>query len=485
MLKHGVIYFLGRFGASAISLLSVAIYTRLLSPDAYGVYALVLSASLMAYAGLSQWLTFSLSRFLPAFQGREPTLLSHVAVAYLATAALVVLAVLAVLPWVDGGETRLVLLMGAAIFLVMSPAELVLASFQMRSQAFRYIRLALLRAITTTLVALTLAYLGWGSLGLLIGVVVGHACILLTSAGGLERSFRGFEFQRPLLRELVTYGLPAAMTSALGAVIHASDRYIIGLLIGVEAAGLYAAPYDLTMRSLHVLMIVVAMSGNPIIMRAFESGGEAAARPLMRRQAELMLAVAMPATIACILLAPAIANLLLGEAFRASALELMPWIALATLLTGFQALYLGLSFSLPRKPLHETWIVAGGAVLNLVLNFLLIPRMGLVGAAIATFAAYALILVASLHFGRRLLAMPLPGVGLVKTLVACAVWAAILWPVRDTTALLPVALHVAVGGVAYGLIVTGLDVGETRHVLLGVGRIVVSSIRPARPGPRS
>ncbi len=481
MLKHGLIYFLGRFGASAISLLSVAIYTRLLSPDAYGVYALVLSAAMMAYAGLSQWLTFALARFLPAYQGHETVVGTHVALAYATIAAMVVLGVLAVLPWVEGGEIRLVLLMGGVIFLVMSPAEMVMTSFQMRSRAGRYVQLALLRAVVTTLVGLLLVWLGWGSLGLLVGVVAGHLCILAVCLQGIGGAVHGFALRRSLLRELIAYGLPAALTSALGAFIYASDRYIIGLLLGVEAAGLYAAPYDLTMRSLHVLMIVVAMAGNPIVMRTYESDGEAAARPLMLRQAELLLAVGLPATIACALLAPAIATLLLGQAFRASAVQLMPWIALGTLLIGFQALYVALAFSLPRKPLQETWVIALGALLNLVLNLLLIPRWGLVGAAVATVAAYAFILVVTLHIGRRLMPLPLPVAGLAKILAACALWAAILWPVRQTISLLPVAMHAIVAAAAYGLMLSALDVGGTRRVLVRAGRLARSAIQPARP----
>lgn len=484
MLKHGFIYFVGRFGASAISLLSVAIYTRLLAPGEYGVYALVLSAALTAYAVLAQWLTFALARFLPAYQGREAVVTIHIAAAYAVMAILVLLGAAVALPWLAPGETRTVLVMGAAIFLAMSPAEMVLASLQMQSLAMRYVRLALLRAVATTLIGLVLVFLGWGSLGLLVGVVAGHLCILAACAPAIRRSLHGAGLQRPLLRELAIYGLPAALTSGLGAVIHASDRYIIGLLLGVEAAGLYAAPYDLTMRSLYVLMTVVAMAGNPIVMRTFEARGEAEARPLMRRQAELMLSVAMPATIACALLAPAIANLLLGAAFRASAEQLMPWIALGTLLTGFQTLYLALSFSLPKKPLQETCIVGLGALLNVVLTFALIPRLGLVGAAVATVAAYAFILLASLHFGRRLLPLPIPGAGIAKTLLACAVWTAVLWPVRDTTDLVPVLLHVAVGGAAYLLIIASLDVAGLRRVSARAVRVALGAVRPLRPGAR-
>lgn len=480
MLKHSLIYFVGRFGASAISLLAVAVYTRLLAPDEYGVYALVLSGALTAYAVLSQWLTFALSRFLPAYQGRESVVTGHVATAFAAICVVVVAGVLIALPWTEAGPERTMVLMGVAVFLAMTPAEMVLATYQMRSEAGRYVQLALLRAVLTTGIGLALAWLGWGSLGLLTGVVIGHLCIVLACVGWISRSVREAHLRRSFFAELGVYGLPAALTSALGALIHASDRYIIGLLLGVEAAGLYSAPYDLTMRSLYVLMQVVAMAGNPFVMRAFESDGAAVARPLMRRQAELLLGVALPATIACVLLAPAIATALLGEAFRPTARLLMPWIAFGTVLLGFQTLYLALSFSLPRKPLYETAIVGIAALINLGLTFLLIPMMGLVGAAVATVVAYAFLLLASIVVGGRLLAMPLPWGGMARILLACTVWTAILWPVRETTALLPVSLHVLAGGIVYLLLIGALDVGGTRQGMLQATRAVLAAAGLAR-----
>ena len=99
----------------------------------------------------------------------------------------------------------------------------------------------------------------------------------------------------------------------------------------------------------------------------------------------------------------------------------MPWIAGATVLSGFQAFYLSLAFSLPKKPLRQTYIFAVGAAVNVGLNFLLIPPFGLIGAALATIAAYALIAAGSLLVGRRLYPLPFSGSASGKILLACAV----------------------------------------------------------------
>jgi O-antigen/teichoic acid export membrane protein len=483
MLKSTVIYFVGRFGSAVITMVSVAIYTRLMAPDEYGVYALVMSGALVAYAATMQWLALSLGRFLPEYQDQEAVVLSHVAMVYGATTLLVLASAGILVPWlVPTTEMRAVLILGVGVFLATTPAELTLINFQMRGNAYRYVQFTLLRVMVAAAIGVTLAYLGWGSVGVLSGVIAGHLCIVLPNLAGTWGSVRRSLLCKQLFRELAAYGLPFAATGALAAVIHASDRYIIGVLIGTDAAGLYAAPYDLAMRSLYVLMLVVAMAGNPLILRACEEGGEAAARPLIRRQVELLLGLALPAAIAFVLLSPAIVNVFLGEAFQATARELMPWIVAATVLNGFQAFYLALAFSVPKRPTLQIYVFIVGAVVNTVLNFVLIPRMGLIGAAVATVLAYVLIVIMSFLTARKLFPLPWPQAGFLGILAACAVWALILWPARDDTALAPVLLHCLVGAVAYLAVLIVLDVGDTRHLFARCTRIALGIMRPGRFG---
>jgi O-antigen/teichoic acid export membrane protein len=210
-------------------------------------------------------------------------------------------------------------------------------------------------------------------------------------------------------------------------------------------------------------MMVVAMACNPVIFRAYETEGRAAADPLVRGQGELLLGLALPAAIGFIMLAPAIAVVMLGDEFQQAARELIPWIAAATVLSGFQAFYLSLAFALPKQPLRQTGVFSAGALVNVILNFLLIPRFGLIGAALATVAAYVLITAGSLFVGRRLYPLPFSVTGLWKILTGCATLVLILWPVRQSTEVRLVILHGLAGAFAYAMIVCSLDLAQSRR----------------------
>jgi O-antigen/teichoic acid export membrane protein len=464
MLRSTIIYFAGRVGAALVALLSISIYTRLLSPAEYGVYALIVSGVTMAYAATMQWLALSLGRFLPGYPEREDLVLSHVAASYLVVALLVVLGVSLAVPFLDRPATGFGLVtLGLVFFLAISFSELSLALFQARRQPLAYGGFALLRVAVAGAIGVALAYLGWGSVGLLIGLVVGNLCIGLPNALLNWRVVRFRLLERRLLTELAAYGLPFALTGACAAFITLSDRYILEFLIGAGATGLYAASYDLAMRTLHVFMMVVAMAANPVIFRAYEAGGRAAAEPLIRGQGELLLGLALPAAIGFIMLAPAIAIVMLGQEFQQAARELIPWIAVATVLSGFQTFYLSLAFALPKQPLQQTGVFAAGALVNVILNFVLIPRFGLIGAAVATVVAYGLIMAGSLLVGRRLYPLPFSVTGLGKILTGCAALVLILWPVRGSTEVPAVMLHGLAGAIAYAMIVCSLDLARSRR----------------------
>jgi O-antigen/teichoic acid export membrane protein len=463
LLKNSAIYFAGRFGASLIVLLTVSIYTRLLSPAEYGIYALVVSGAAMAYAACMQWLTFSLSRFLPAFRDREEVILSHVAAGFITVASIIFLAALVLVPWLTtAAGLRQIVILGVAFLLAMSFSELNLTVFQMQLKPLLYVRFALLRVTAAAVVGVALAYYGWGAIGLVSGLIVGNLCIILPSLARNWRRVRPALLQRRLFLDLAAYGIPFAMTGALGSLINVCDRYIITALIGASAAGLYAAPYDLAMRSVHVLMMVVAMACNPLIFRIYEADGRTAVEPLIRRQVQLLLGVALPAAIAFIMLCPVITRIFLGEAFQQSARELIPWVVTATVLQGFQAFYLALSFSLTKQPLRQTGVLAIGAITNIGLNFALIPSFGLIGAALATVAAYLLVLIGSFLIGRRLFPLPFPSSDVWKIVAACGALAVVLWPATSMTAILPALLYGSLGAVAYLGVIYGLDAANAR-----------------------
>lgn len=465
LLRHSLLYLLSHGLPAAISMVAIGVYTRLLPPELYGRYALVMASALLANSVLFQWLRVSLLRFLPAHADRPAALLTAVRAGYLAMAGLVVVIGLASLPVADAAW-RLLVLIAIPLIVVRGWFDLNLTIAQSRLSPLRYGALGLSRSVLALGCGTLLVLIGWGAAGPLLALTL---AMLVPSLLLMTGEWRAVGWRRPapgLLRELLAYGLPLTATFALNFVVSSSDRFLVAWLLGTDAAGAYAASYEFTWNAVLFLMTIINLAGYPLVMRAFEREGEAAARDQLRQNAVLLLAGGLPVLAGAIVLAPNLAGVVLGPMFRADGARLLPWIATATFLGGSMLYYSNLAFQLGRNTFGQLLVMLAAAGTNAGLNMLLIPSFGLPGAAWATIAAYALGFGLGCWVGRR--AFPLPGlpVDAVKPLLAALLMGAALWPCRSWSGPLELIAQIAIGVLAYGVALGLLDLAFGRGRLL-------------------
>ena len=160
------------------------------------------------------------------------------------------------------------------------------------------------------------------------------------------------------------------------------------------AVGAYHASYSLANRTLDVMFIWLGAAGAPAMVMALERGGREALRRSALEQASTLVLITLPAAVGLALVARPMAELMIGEDLRAAAVIVTPWIALSAFLSGMIAYYFGFGFTLGKRTELLLLTTAVPAVANIGLNLVLIPRFGLIGAAWATAASFAIGLVA-------------------------------------------------------------------------------------------
>ncbi|MFT3790711.1 MAG: polysaccharide biosynthesis C-terminal domain-containing protein [Rudaea sp.] len=101
--------------------------------------------------------------------------------------------------------------------------------------------------------------------------------------------------------------------------------------------------------------------------------------------------------------------------------------------------------------------VAIAAVVNIALNYLLIPRFGVSGSAIATLLSFAVLLVIAMLIGRSELTIPFPLLALVVSVFAFGASCVLAAHVTSGSPWLDLFLHTAVVLVVYPVIALGLD----------------------------
>ncbi len=187
LFKHTAYYFLARGLPGIINFLALSVYTRLLMPEEYGRYALVIATVSLVGSVLFQWIVMGLLRFFPHDAGHEERLLSTILAAYLVMVAgsggigTVVYGLLEPGPWRAIMPVALLLLWVQAWF------EINLQLLASRSEPIRYGALAGTRAILALAVGGCLAWVGFGSAGAVMGACLWRRCRCdLADAGALE-----------------------------------------------------------------------------------------------------------------------------------------------------------------------------------------------------------------------------------------------------------------------------------------------------------
>jgi len=337
--------------------------------------------------------------------------------------------------------------------------------------------LQLSRVILTTGLGVAFIVWGMGWWGPLMGVAVGSIPPVLYA---YRRDWAGIRLGIDLevLNRICAYGIPLSLTVGLSFIIGSSDRYIIAYYLGDGAAGVYSVAVDFTSQTLTLLLMTISLAIVPLAMRAWENDDADGARIHMRHNATLLLAVGIPSVVGLMLLAPSIAHGFLGTSFRSDAARVIPIVALGTFLAGFKAYYLDTSFQFVHRTIYQVWIVLIAAVVNVVLNLIVMryTKFGIIGAAGASVIAYVISMGLTAFYGRRHFALPFPLRDFLQIVAASATMALILWLLRDFRGAAALTGQIMAGGTVYAVILFAFNFQDLRRAI--VQRVIKRGAAP-------
>ena len=407
----------------AIALLVVIVFTRLLDTENFGLYVLIISYGEILDSVFLNWNRLGLLRFYHQCGGKGiealvPGVLS-------ASAAGLILGSVAAVGLVFASETTatpefyfLVIL----YFIANGLMRFGLNILRAQEQLFKYVALEILRPIIGFLVAWALVqsqgasyiWLAFGLTGV-TGIFALFLCWNILRSRGLASGDWG------AFREMAEYALPLILIFFWVQVITLSDRFLLNLLLGSAAVGVYAASYAIAKPALEVLYNVVNLGAFPLLIKAFESDGVEGAQMMLRITISRLFFLVVPALTAIVILADPLSVILVGAAFRENAPAIIRLVALGAFFGGLKSFIFDQVFHLERKSLVQSYTLIPAAIMNIVLNLLLIPSYGVVGAAWATAMSYGLAAVLSGLCAQRYLKIHWPVVDLLWICIGAAV----------------------------------------------------------------
>lgn len=465
-LRHSAIYLLSRGVPGLVGFATIIIYTRLLSPEVYGQYALVVSAAVLCNAIFYHWLSASLLRFLPQYRNNEDELLTTILSGFIFVSFLIgIMGTLFLMFWWDTSWVNLIVI-GILLVWVQAWFAINLELVRSRLAPIRYGFISMFKSLVAMGLGVALVILDYGAYGALIGLVLGFFLASIWSSWGQWKFLKEWRLNKEITNKVLFYGLPLTISFALTTVISSTDRFMLAGMISESATGLYTAGQGLSQQTVGVLMSMVNLAAYPLILKTLESNGIAAAHVQLRKNAILLFGIGLPIATSFVILSTNISKVFLGKEFQTAGIELMPWFAIATLFAGMRSYYFDLAFYLGKNTRIHMVVMGLAAFLNVLLNLWFIPAYGLLGAVYASVATHSIALVLSAILGVRFFRLPSVYGDFFRILISALVMAAVLFFIPYGEGVLRLVLSLTSGSVVYVICMLALNPGGVREVVV-------------------
>lgn len=391
LFRHSAIYGGALIVSKSLVLVLLPIYSRELTPEEYGVYSLLLTSAAVVSGVMSLGFGTAVLRHAVVNKTRDPR--DYYVSALTWHLLLVVCAAPLALLFAD--DISLALLGGRGhgdwVFLTITTAVLTTAAlspasylrYRERARALSSLRIGQF-ALLGALNVFVLLVLDWGIRGLLLSEALVASLFLVATVAASRDGLSG-RFTGATLRELLQYGLPLVPATLSMTALLAADRYFLNGLGYARELGLYSMAYRFGF--LIFLLVSAIQTAWPPIMYAAADEQDAPRRFATMYTYFLAGFVGLGTSLA--LVSPPVVALLTPESYWGGT-AVIPIVVLAYVLHSAYAI-IGNAIYKSGRTVRVAIALLVATGVNIGLNALLIPDMGMMGAALATLAAYVVL----------------------------------------------------------------------------------------------
>ncbi len=270
--------------------------------------------------------------------------------------------------------------------------------FQMNEKAGKFVLLSILQFLLAT------GFVLWfiikektGAVGMLEGRMLGN--IILTPLF-IFISYKTikFTFKKQILKESLAFSLPMIPGLLMAWVLNLSDRIFIERYFNLHDVGIYSLGYKIAGLVL-IFTSAFNLAYNPVFYRLANSEDQKMAKKTLFKYNNIYIVVILLITFFIVLFSKEAIQLLLDPKYF-EAYKIVPIIAFAYLVSQISGLF-NLMIYQEKKVIQLVVIGFIGAVINVLLNFLLVPPLGTYGAGYATVLAFIVIFVLDWWYAKK------------------------------------------------------------------------------------
>lgn len=422
LFKQTFIYGLATVLPRVLAVILVPLYTTVMLPEEYGVYATLMAYLILGNVLLSYGMETAFFRFITK-DGNQQKIVQSTTLTSISVSTLVFLGItllftnqIATVAEFKPEYVTYGLLILALDALVVLP----FAWFRVNERPMRYAVVKIFNVVVN--LAFNLFFLlllpklavnssFWNSLWfpenkvayVFIANLIASAVTLLVLLPLYVKI--GFGFNKTIWKQMMKYAIPVLIAGIAFSVNEAFDRILLKYLLPENIAetqvGLYSACYKLGM-FMTLFVMAFRLGIEPFF---FNHSGHENAKNTYATITKYFTLFGCLILLVVVVYIDVFKRILIPNSQYWEALKIVPLILLANLFLG---IYHNLSvwYKVTDRTKFGAYISVFAAIVTLVLNYVLIPIIGYMGSAIATLAAYGSMMVLSYLYGRKYYDVP-------------------------------------------------------------------------------
>ncbi len=248
--------------------------------------------------------------------------------------------------------------------------------------------------------------------GLFLGYAIFEMIIFLALLALFIRKLNIHKISFPFLKEALSYSFPLISAEVLDLILVFGDRYLIQFYMGPEAVAVYSVGYSVSTMAQSLLATPLRLAIIPMYLSIWNKDGEKETEKFLKNTLNYYFMLGIPVILGLSFFGREIVTLFATSKYQESS-SVIPYIITPLVLYGAYVVYgAGLYIHKRTKILMYLTLLSG--IINISLNIVLIPRLGILGAAYATLIAYLVAIFSMVVISYRYLIVRIQIVSIVK-----------------------------------------------------------------------
>lgn len=440
--------------ASLSGIILLPILTKNLSIEDYGMWTQINVTIGMIPGLVMLGLPYTMVRFLPGLKKKEEIQETFYSIFFV---VLFTSGVASLLLYLFSGKiaSRLfdnnILIVKILSLIVFTEClnNLLLNYLRAKEQIKKYSLLILLNNIFQLLIISLFILMGKGILGATAGLLIKTVTLFIITAYNVISEIG---IRKPLfknIKEYLNFGIPTVPGNFSNWIVNSSDLYVIGILLGTASVGYYSPGYSLG-SIIGIFLAPFSFLLPSVLSKKYDENNTEEVKTILSYSFKYLMMISIPTVFGISFLSKPILTILSTPEIASQGYLITPFVVLSTLLFGAYTIILQIIILEKKtKIIGKIWIIA--ALLNLGLNFIFVPYLGIIGAAITTLIAFCFSTVATTFYANKMLKFDMKFIFLLKSILASLIISSIIM-VSNPIELLSLVVIIGICIIVYFLI---------------------------------